>query len=303
MTANTARYLADAAPLDGRHVDGPLADEAVEQRHAGDREGGHEGGDGGQRHELHQPAHLVEVLRAGRVQHRAGVEEQQGLEQPVVEDVEQRAEEADRGQRRGVGPHRRQQAHAGAGAQQDVADLADAVEGEQALGLFLLERLHRAGEQRDGAQQRDDQAPLGERVIGLPGGRHQPEEIAHQAVHAGLDHHAGEHGAHGRRRGGVRIRQPELAERPHAHLDAEPDQEQREGQRGGARPGAQHRGRFALTVSKSYFKLALPLAAAPVTASNSAPIIVAAQAICIMMRYLLAARMLAGFLCSNRISA
>ena len=62
-------------------------------------------------------------------------------------------------------------------------------------------------------------------------------------------------------------------------------------------------GRFALTVSKSYFRPALPLAAAPVTASNSAPIMVAAQAICIMMRYLLAARILEGFLCSNRISA
>ena len=62
-------------------------------------------------------------------------------------------------------------------------------------------------------------------------------------------------------------------------------------------------GRFALTVSKSYFRLALPLAAAPVTASNSAPIMVAAHAICIMRRYLLAARILAGFLCSKRISA
>ena len=116
--------------------------------------------------------------------------------------------------------------HARSRAQQDVTDLADAVEGEQAFGLFLLERLHCAGKQRDGAQQRDDQAPFGERVIGLPGRRHQPEEITHQAVHAGLDHHAGKHGAHGRRRGWVRIRQPELAERPHAHLDAEPDEEQ-----------------------------------------------------------------------------
>jgi hypothetical protein len=62
-------------------------------------------------------------------------------------------------------------------------------------------------------------------------------------------------------------------------------------------------GRLALTVSKSYFRLALPRAAAPVTASNSAPIIVAAQAICIMIRNLLAARTFSGFLCSNRISA
>src|ERR1035437_9080394 len=53
---------------------------------------------------------------------------------------------------------------------------------------------------------------------------------------------------------------------------------------------ASNAGRFALTVAKSYFRLALPLAAAPVTASNSAPIIVAAQAICNMTRYFLGAR-------------
>ena len=62
-------------------------------------------------------------------------------------------------------------------------------------------------------------------------------------------------------------------------------------------------GKLALTVSKSYFRLALPLAAAPVTASSSAPIIVAAQAICIMTRYLLAARMFSGFLFSKRMRA
>ena len=49
-------------------------------------------------------------------------------------------------------------------------------------------------------------------------------------------------------------------------------------------------GRFALTVSKSYFKLALPLTALPPMASSSAPSMVAAQAICIMKRNLLAAQ-------------
>ena len=86
------------------------------------------------------------------MQHGTGIKEQQGLEQPVVEHVEQGAEEANGSKGLGVGSHGWQQAHADAGAQQDVANLADAVEGEQALGLLLLEGLHRAGEQRNGAQ-------------------------------------------------------------------------------------------------------------------------------------------------------
>ena len=63
------------------------------------------------------------------------------------------------------------------------------------------------------------------------------------------------------------------------------------------------KGRCALTVSKSYFKPPPPLVAAPVTASNSAPIMVAAQAICIMTRNLLAARMFSRLRFSKRMSA
>jgi hypothetical protein len=66
---------------------------------------------------------------------------------------------------------------------------------------------------------------------------------------------------------------------------------------------ANSNGRFPLTVSKSYFRLAPPRAAAPVTASNSAPIMVAAQAICIIIRNLFAARMFSGFRFSKRMSA
>src|ERR1035438_2482840 len=63
------------------------------------------------------------------------------------------------------------------------------------------------------------------------------------------------------------------------------------------------RGRFALTVGKSYLRLAAPLAEAPAEASTTAPIMVAAQAICIMTRYLLAARTFSALRCSKRIRA
>ena len=66
---------------------------------------------------------------------------------------------------RGSDDESRQQA--GTQSQQDVADLADAVKGQQALGLLLLEGLHRADEQRDGAQHRDDHPPCGQRIIRL----------------------------------------------------------------------------------------------------------------------------------------
>ena len=60
---------------------------------------------------------------------------------------------------------------------------------------------------------------------------------------------------------------------------------------------------LALTVAKSYFRFGLPVTEAPTAARNHAPTMVAAQAICIMIRYLLAACMFAGFLCSYRINA
>ena len=53
-----------------------------------------------------------------------------------------------------------QQCQADAGSQQDVANLPDTVEGQQSLGLFLLQRLHGAGKQGDGAEQRDHTAPV-----------------------------------------------------------------------------------------------------------------------------------------------
>ena len=50
-------------------------------------------------------------------------------------------------------------------------------------------------------------------------------------------------------------------------------------------------------------EMARPGARLPSITGVAAPIIVATQAICIMIRYLFAARMLPGFRCSNRMRA
>ncbi|MCZ7639440.1 MAG: hypothetical protein M5U12_27390 [Verrucomicrobia bacterium] len=70
------------------------------------------------------------------------------------------------------------------------------------------------------------------------------------------------------------------------------------------RPGrfASKVGTCALTESKSYLNSPGP-SRALLTARISAPAIVNTQASCIIQRYLFAARRLAGFRCSNRISA
>ena len=149
------------AAEDRGDVDAPLAGESVEQRHTGDREGGDQRGDCGQWHVLHQSAQPVEVLGSGRVEHGAGVEEQEALEEAMIDRVEQRAVKTDHGQRHQarVSVSGRQQRQAGAEAENDVADLADAVEGQQTLALFLLQRLHRADEQRHGTEDGEDHAP------------------------------------------------------------------------------------------------------------------------------------------------
>ena len=76
-------------------VDDELADEAVERRQAADGDGADEEEGGGRGHAAGETAHLLEVAGAGRVDHRAGAEEEQRLEERVVPDVEQAAGQAE----------------------------------------------------------------------------------------------------------------------------------------------------------------------------------------------------------------
>ena len=81
----------------------PFRDEAVERRQRRDRHAADQEDEGGLRHAVDEPAEMLHVALAGRVQHRAGAEEQQALEQRMIEDVEQRGGERQRrGERHAV---------------------------------------------------------------------------------------------------------------------------------------------------------------------------------------------------------
>ena len=63
----------------------PFGDEAVERRQGRDRHAADQDGERGMRHAVDQAAELLDVALAGRVEHRAGAEEQQALEHRVIE--------------------------------------------------------------------------------------------------------------------------------------------------------------------------------------------------------------------------
>ena len=69
----------------------PLAREAAEGRHPGDGQRGDAGQDGAHGHQADQPAELVQVLRARRVEDAAARQEQQPFENGVIEDMEKGA--------------------------------------------------------------------------------------------------------------------------------------------------------------------------------------------------------------------
>ena len=76
----------------------------------------------GARHAVDQAAQVLHVALAGGVQHRAGAEEQQAFEQRVVEHVEQRGGQRQRGAGgEAVGPERHRQPK----ADEDDADILD----------------------------------------------------------------------------------------------------------------------------------------------------------------------------------
>ena len=82
----------------------PFGDEAVERRQRRDRHAADQEHEGGLRHAVDQAAEMLHVALAGGVEHGAGAEEQQALEQRMIEHVEQRGGQRER---RGERPCRR----------------------------------------------------------------------------------------------------------------------------------------------------------------------------------------------------
>ena len=112
----------------------PLGDEAVERRQRRDRHAADQESEGGERHAMDQAAQMLHVALAGGVEHGAGAEEQQALEQAMVEDVEQGSGQRQRRRRRQAV---RREGKRQAEADEDDADVLDRVVGEQPLEIVL----------------------------------------------------------------------------------------------------------------------------------------------------------------------
>ena len=144
---------AERAEQDGLE-DQPFRGEAVERRQRRNRHAADQEGKGGARHAMDQPAQTVEARFAGRGQHRAGAEEQQALEQPVIEDMEQGSAQR---QRRRPGQAIGREGEGEAEPDEDDADVLDRAVGEHALQVDLHQRVEHAEHRRDGRRQRSDQ--------------------------------------------------------------------------------------------------------------------------------------------------
>ena len=154
VAASAASASAPASPsprcAGRRHVQQrlqghPLGGKAVQRRQAGDRERADEERAAGPRQPPQQPAEPVEPERACRALERAGAEEEQRLEHRVIQRVQQRGGQRDRGP--GVGASGAQD-QACAEAEDDDPDVLDRVEREQPLQVVLEERVDDAADRR-----------------------------------------------------------------------------------------------------------------------------------------------------------
>ena len=75
----------------------PFGHEAVKRRQRRNRDATDQEDEGGLRHAVDQAAELFHVAGAGGVEHGAGAEKQQALEQRMIEHMQQRGGERERG--------------------------------------------------------------------------------------------------------------------------------------------------------------------------------------------------------------
>ena len=159
----------------------PFADESVQRRQPGNRDGADQETERRHRHPADQPAHLLHVPRARRVQHGAGAQEQQALENGVVQRVVKPGDQRDGGQ---VGVAQRAKHQRRAEPDQDDSDVLDAVVRKQALEVMFHQRIEHAQQRREhSGHQHQHARPCRRRVEEI-------EEHQRHAVDAGLDHDA-----------------------------------------------------------------------------------------------------------------
>ena len=134
----------------------PFGDETVQRRQSGNRERADQGQPGDPGHAMDQAAQLAQGALVRGVQHRAGGEEQEALEEGVVDAVIQRRGERERGERaHAVGL----EGDGEADADQDEADVLDRRIGEQALHVALHRGKDHAVERGREAEREDHHAP------------------------------------------------------------------------------------------------------------------------------------------------
>ena len=144
----------------GRHAEEclpgqPLRREAVEGRDPGDRGAADEERPPGDRHPSQEPAERVDVEASGDSLERPGAEEEQALADGVVERVQQRRCECDRGP--GVGPSRAEQ-ECRTDGEDDDPDVLDRAEREQPLEIPLEEGVDDPADRGEEADAEDDRA-------------------------------------------------------------------------------------------------------------------------------------------------
>jgi hypothetical protein len=147
-TAATAAVPDVAHGVEEAEVDEPLADETVERRQAGNRDRTEGEEPGRPRHRSPESAELTHLAGAGGVQDGAGAEEEQGLEEAVIPDVQERAGEGELPPG-GVGVFGGDEG--AAETDENDADVFDAVVGEEAFEVVLAEG---EGDAEDGADAR-----------------------------------------------------------------------------------------------------------------------------------------------------
>ena len=175
----------------------PLGHEAVQRRQTGNRQRADERQPGNPRHPMYQPAELAQAALLRRVQHRAGREEQQALEEGVVQRVIQHRGQRDcREQRLVVGLEEDGETDAG----DDDADVLDGRVGKQPLHVGLHGREDHTEERSDKAEHQRDGAPPPELPV------QQVEGHAQKPIDRGLQHHAAHQRRYWRRRRRMRFR-------------------------------------------------------------------------------------------------
>src|ERR1035437_5868671 len=177
------KHASASAPVTPRRIDAGLRPRAEREERRRPR------------HHPPQPAELAHFARAGSVQYRAGGEEQQGFEQPVIPHMQKPASQRQPTPCCVTLTHRHERETK---PDKNDADVFNTVISEQAFEVVLTERESDAEHGASHTEERHHPPGLW---------RHgQPAAESHEPVNGNLKGHAREHGGDMARRVGVRCR-------------------------------------------------------------------------------------------------